>query len=158
MALFGAHDKQQLPGKGGPGAVCMGFTPVLGCCQQRGDCRHRRRVCEGGLHARHRTAPTCASPLSVCTRPQWHIQALHFVVHTNSTKLQSEEVLEPFAQDFWHFWDVVSNNEATVDTVDTCLKGAYVLGITQPRYAHLCSLCVHGHDGTSRHCTFDLHN
>jgi hypothetical protein len=51
-----------------------------------------------------------------------------------SRKLQAEEVLEPFAWDFRQFWDVVSNNEATVDIVDSCLKGAYALGITQPQY------------------------
>lgn len=48
--------------------------------------------------------------------------------------MQAEEVLEPFARDFRQFWNVVSNNEATVEMVDACLKGAYALGITQPQF------------------------
>lgn len=65
------------------------------------------------------------------------------LICTTSTKLQAEEVLEPFPWDIRQFWNVVSNTEATVDILDACLKGTYTLGITQPRHPHLCILGVH---------------
>jgi hypothetical protein len=48
--------------------------------------------------------------------------------------VQAELVVAPFAKDFRQLWDVASNNEASVDMVNSCLQGAYALGISQPQY------------------------
>jgi hypothetical protein len=47
---------------------------------------------------------------------------------------QAEQAVAAFAKDFRQFWEVVSNNEATVSMVDVCLSGAYALGILDAPY------------------------
>ena len=71
---------------------------------------------------------------SLISDPSCAQYKLSYRTTAERVSIQAEEVLEPFARDFRQFWDVVSNNEATVEMVDACLRGAYSLGITQPHF------------------------